>query len=276
MLTLIYLLGGFIGCISLLVLSLRYFFDYKAKTVSEKYAGTAEGKSVFLKKYPEVNPEIYRPLFFRTGMALAIGFMIAAFSIPTYYQKKEVFGNEPVPDVFEGEIHITHTKEKEIKPEPKKTPPKNAEHKIIKPTDKEELDEETKETVDDVKPEDEIYFGNEVKLPDEETFDPNATFVVVEAMPEFPGGDEALRRYLSKTPYHRIARENGIEGIVYIRFVIDKDGTITNVELARSAYKLLDDAALNQVKKMPRWTPGKQREIPVKVQMVVPIRFSTM
>jgi TonB family protein len=99
-------------------------------------------------------------------------------------------------------------------------------------------------------------------------------YMEVEEMPEFPGGQEGLLKYLASITYPPIARENDIEGTVYIRFIIDKGGQVTDVEVARGADKILNEAALGHVKKMPAWKPGKQREKHVKVQYVLPIMFS--
>ncbi|MDZ4844739.1 MAG: energy transducer TonB [Chitinophagales bacterium] len=98
-------------------------------------------------------------------------------------------------------------------------------------------------------------------------------FTVVEQMPEFPGGEMALLKYLGSIPYPAIAKENDIEGSVYIRFVIEKSGNVSTVEVAKGSDKILNEAAIAHVKKMPPWKAGKQNGKEVKVQYIVPIKF---
>ena len=97
---------------------------------------------------------------------------------------------------------------------------------------------------------------------------------VAEQMPEFPGGDEALRKYLATSvKYPVIAQENGIQGRVFVAFVVDKNGNVTNVRVARPFDPNLDKEAVRVVQSMPKWTPGKQRGKAVKVSYTVPINF---
>ncbi len=102
----------------------------------------------------------------------------------------------------------------------------------------------------------------------------NKTFTVVEQMPEFPGGNKALLEYLAKnTMYPPIAREYGIEGTVFVTFVVDRTGQITDAAIAKGTDKHLEKEALRVVKAMPVWKPGKQNGREVKVQYTVPIKF---
>lgn len=99
-------------------------------------------------------------------------------------------------------------------------------------------------------------------------------FVVVEEMPEFPGGVKALRTYLATAvKYPVIAQENGIQGKVYVNFVVNKDGTVSNAKIARGVDPSLDAEALRVVSTLPKWKPGKQRGAPVRVSYTVPISF---
>ena len=94
-------------------------------------------------------------------------------------------------------------------------------------------------------------------------------------MPEFPGGDAALLSYLAKNiDYPVIAQENGIEGKVYVSFVVDKEGRVFNVALVRGVDSSLDREAIRVVKSMPRWKPGRQGNTEVKVRFTVPIKFT--
>jgi len=100
-------------------------------------------------------------------------------------------------------------------------------------------------------------------------------FVMVEDMPQFPGGDKALMTWISKNvEYPKIAQKNGIEGRVYIDFVVTKDGDVKQVKLARSASPSLDAEAIRVISNMPKWKPGKQRGQNVNVQYTIPINFA--
>jgi protein TonB len=102
----------------------------------------------------------------------------------------------------------------------------------------------------------------------------NEVFTVVEEMPEFPGGQDALMKYVSsKISYPEEAVESGIEGTVFITYVVEPDGRITDVKPLRGLGAGLTEEAIRVVKGMPTWTPGKQRGKAVRVQYNLPIRF---
>lgn len=99
-------------------------------------------------------------------------------------------------------------------------------------------------------------------------------FFIVEEMPEFPGGENALRSYIAKSiKYPIIAQENGIQGKVYVSFVVDKDGGISDAKIVRNVDPSLDKEALRVINSLPKWKPGKQRGKPVRVAYTVPISF---
>ncbi|WP_321373771.1 energy transducer TonB [uncultured Draconibacterium sp.] len=100
-------------------------------------------------------------------------------------------------------------------------------------------------------------------------------FFIVEDMPEFPGGDEALRKYIANAlSYPEIAQEKKIQGKVYVSFVVEKDGSVGDAKIARGVDPSLDKEALRVVKALPMWKPGRQRGEPVRVQYTVPINFA--
>ena len=102
----------------------------------------------------------------------------------------------------------------------------------------------------------------------------NKVFEVVEQMPAFPGGDAALMKYLQEnTHYPTIAAENGVQGRVVVGFVVEKDGSITDVRVIKSRDPALDHEAVRVVKSMPRWTPGKIDGAAVRVEYQVPVVF---
>lgn len=99
-------------------------------------------------------------------------------------------------------------------------------------------------------------------------------FTVVETMPEFPGGQGELLKYLAKSiKYPVIAQENGIQGRVTCSFVVNRDGSIVDAEVIRGVDPSLDKEALRVINSMPKWSPGKQRGKPVRVKYTVPVTF---
>ena len=109
---------------------------------------------------------------------------------------------------------------------------------------------------------------------EDEVEEETKVFYIVEEMPEFPGGELALRKYLSNAiKYPVIAQENGIQGKVYINFVVGKDGMVTEATILRSVDPHLDKEALRVVNSLPKWKPGKQGGKYVRVSFSVPISF---
>ena len=102
----------------------------------------------------------------------------------------------------------------------------------------------------------------------------NKVFDVVEEMPHFPGGAAALQAFLSSnTKYPVVAQENGVQGRVIVSFVVERDGSITDVRVLRSVDPSLDREASRVVRSMPRWSPGKQNGSAVRVKYTVPVVF---
>ena len=99
-------------------------------------------------------------------------------------------------------------------------------------------------------------------------------FMVVEQMPEFPGGMAELMKFLSKNiKYPTIAQENGIQGRVIVQFVVNQDGSIVDPVVMRSVDPYLDKEALRVISSMPKWKPGMQRGKAVRVKYTVPVTF---
>ena len=110
--------------------------------------------------------------------------------------------------------------------------------------------------------------------PPKEKVEENNVFDVVEQMPSFPGGMGALMSWLSQNiKYPVIAAENGVQGRVIVQFVVEKDGSITDVKVAKSVDPSLDKEAARVVSAMPKWTPGKQNGSAVRVKYTVPVTF---
>ena len=185
----------------------------------------------------------------------------------------EVKKIKPISNIFDGiteEMDIQPTKQ-EI---PLPPPPKMQEVEALVVVD----DDKEVESLD-IKSEDdqseEIIIAPPVDEVPDEPEDVDVIFRIVEKMPEFPGGTQALFKYLSENvKYPVIAQENGIQGKVFCQFVVNKDGSIVDVEVVRSAGDpSLDKEAVRVIKSMPKWNPGKQSNKPVRVKYTVPVNF---
>lgn len=123
---------------------------------------------------------------------------------------------------------------------------------------------------DQLKEEDNVKTENECN-----SGDTTRIFMVVESMPEFPGGEEAMYQFLDNNiQYPDEAKENNIQGRVFVTFVVEKDGAICSVEVLRGIGHGCDEEAVRVVEAMPNWIPGKQRGEPVRVQFNLPIKFT--
>ncbi len=114
-----------------------------------------------------------------------------------------------------------------------------------------------------------------IKAPPTENVKPESqVFYIVEEMPEFPGGEAALRNHIAKSiKYPQSVQENGTQGRVYVQFIVSADGSVRNVTIARGVDPILDQEALRVVSALPLWMPGKQRGKAVDVSYTVPINF---
>ena len=184
--------------------------------------------------------------------------MLAAFEYKSYEKAAYNLGSLNLDDLEEEIIPIT---KQEIKPPPPPPPPPE----VIEIVE------------DDVVIEDEIEIEDTESDEDLEIVeeDDEEVFMVVENMPEFPGGDLGLMKYIQKNvKYPPIAKEYNITGKVYISFVVDKSGSVTNVKVVRGVDKNLDAEAVRVIKSLPKYKPGKQRGKAVKVMFTVPINFT--
>ena len=110
---------------------------------------------------------------------------------------------------------------------------------------------------------------------EEEEVEEQEIFLIVEKQPEFPGGNQALAKYLrDNIKYPQLAKETGIEGFVYVSFVVEPDGKVAHVEVVRHLGGGCDEEALRVVKNMPKWIPGSQRGRNVRVRFSLPIKFT--
>ncbi len=223
-----------------------------------------------LKKSDKANLENKKNFFFMVGLVVALGAVLVAFDWKTKPSKAESLGTLQAQAVEEEIIPIT--REQEIKPPPP-PPPQTVEVLNIVDNDV-EIEDELK--IEDTEADDNtvIDVAPVVVQKEEEEEEESKVFFIVEEMPEFPGGEMALRSWLSShIKYPVIAQENGIQGKVYVTFVVGKDGSISNATVARGVDPSLDKEALRVVNELPKWKPGKQRGKPVNVSYTVPINF---
>lgn len=220
-----------------------------------------------LKKSPKADLESKRRIFLQTGIALALVLVLVAFEWKTYDRKVVDLGVLEQDFVEEEDIPITRQETPPPPPPPDPSTELNIVEDDVEVEDDFVIDVEA--TVTTVVKE---YVPIQVK---EEEIAEEVIFTIVEENPSFPGGDEARMRYLAQNiKYPQMARESGIQGIVFVTFVVERDGNITDVRLLRGIGGGCDEEAIRVVKGMPRWTPGKQRGQPVRVQFNLPIRFT--
>ena len=172
--------------------------------------------------------------------------------------------------LFEEEVEIQQTSQETPPPPP---PPVVQEVEVLNVVEDNVETESIDVNTEDDK-EVEVVIAAPVEAPVEEE-EEEVVFVVVESMPEFPGGQQALFKYLSENvKYPVIAQENGIQGRVICQFVVNKDGSIVDVEVVRSGGDAsLDKEAVRVIKSMPKWKAGQQRGKPVRVKYTVPVSF---
>jgi protein TonB len=220
------------------------------------------------KKSPKADLENKKIIFTQLGLIIALAVILLAFEWKSYDKSVEGFGDRVVEDVPEEIIPIT---EQKVKPPPPPPPQKVIQINVVD---------------DDVEVEDDIMIDVEADestvveefVPiqvDEEVVEEAPIFTVVESMPEFPGGMQELYTFLGNNiKYPVMAKESGIQGKVYVTFVVEVDGSITDVRVLRGIGGGCDEEAVRVVQNMPKWTPGKQRGKPVRVQYNLPVRFT--
>jgi TonB family protein len=116
--------------------------------------------------------------------------------------------------------------------------------------------------------------GEEVIVPGKQKKESDEVFVVVEEMPQFPGGEEAMISWIAQNiRYPEKAKQEGIRGMVAVSFVVGKTGKVSDVKAVRSVHPLLDAEAVRVIREMPDWKPGTQRGKAVDVKYTVPVKF---
>lgn len=206
---------------------------------------------------------------FQIGLIIALSVVLLAFEWKTYDVRSFDNFNSPAFEP-ESDLVIQTVQKKKIPPKPKPKP----QITMLKEIANDEIDDDiivdAEIGEDDPNPE-----PPEVDLPEEEPvnetpiYNPGGAFGA-----SFPGGEAALITYLAANiKYSETARELGISGKVYISFVVERDGSISSIEVERGLPGGLSEEAVKVIRNMPRWKPATQNGVPVRVKMVVPINF---
>ncbi|MDQ3392958.1 MAG: energy transducer TonB [Bacteroidota bacterium] len=218
------------------------------------------------KKKPEADLNKKSGLFLSIGLVVSLALVITAFEW-RFYDDGSMVDLGKVEDNFEDMLEIPPTEQ------PPPPPPVIQQPEIIEIPDEEEIEQEIEVNLD-VEITEETVVETLVfdQAPAEEVAD--EIFSIVEDQPTPQGGMEAFYKYVGKNiNYPAQARRMGVEGKVYVQFVVDKDGSLNEVVAIKGIGAGCDEEAVRVVKSAPKWNPGKQRGRAVKVRMVIPITF---
>ncbi|MGD9327781.1 MAG: TonB family protein [Cyclobacteriaceae bacterium] len=218
------------------------------------------------KKNPKADLNKKTGLFLNIGLVVSLLLVITAFEW-RFYDDGELMDLGQVSDEFEDVMEIPPTEQ------PPPPPPKIQQPEIIEVPDEEEIEEEIEVDLDVEITEETVVEDIVFDEPVEEEV-AEEIFTIVEDQPTPKGGMAAFYEYVGKKlKYPAQARRMGIEGKVFVEFVVDKDGTITNVQTIKGIGAGCDEEAKRVIEASPKWNPGKQRGRPVKVRMILPITF---
>jgi protein TonB len=222
-----------------------------------------------VKKSPKASLEDKKMLFVMMGLVMVLSLLYIGFE----WTDKEitVYAATDTSLLAEEEIEVVQTAQ-ELPPPPPPPAPEIVEILNVVEDNVEVASVEIN-TEDDKNKVVAISAPVTSSAPIEEEED-QVIFQVVEKMPSFPGGDAALFKFLNENvKYPVIAQENGVQGRVICQFVVNRDGSIVDVEVVRSVDASLDKEAIRVIKSMPKWSPGQQRGKPVRVKYTLPVNF---
>ncbi len=220
------------------------------------------------KKTKKADLEPKKVVFMQIGLIVALAVVLLAFNYRSYEKGSMLNIQVKVDDTPEEIIPIT---KQEVKPPPPPPPKQVTVINIVKD------DVEVEDDIEiDVEADQETIIDDFVPVfEEEEEVVEMEIFTVVESMPGYPGGDAARMKFLQDNiKYPQMARESGIQGTVYVTFVVETDGAVTDVRVLRGIGGGCDEEAIRVINKMPKWNPGKQRGKPVRVQFNMPIKFT--
>ena len=226
-----------------------------------------------VKKSPKADLERGKTMSVLMGFIVGLAVLFVGFEWST----KDVLvvdETEQVQDVIaEEEIEITR-QENTPPPPPPPAAPAVAEVLTVVDDDVELADVEIASSEDDASVAQQETYVAPVVEEEEEEEAAQQIFTVVEKQPEFPGGMAELMKFLAKSiKYPVIAQENGIQGRVVCSFVVNRDGSIVDIQVMRGVDPSLDKEAVRVIGTMPKWKPGEQRGKPVRVRFILPVQF---
>jgi protein TonB len=222
------------------------------------------------KKSPKADLENKKFIFTQIGLVIGLALMLVAFEWKSYEKTTVEVTSRQADNTAEEIIPITEQKVKPPPPAPVKQVVKiNIVDDNVTVDDNIDIDVEA-----DQNTEVQEYVAP-VKSVEEESAEEAQIFMVVESMPEYPGGEAALYTFLAENiKYPQMAKESGIQGRVFVTFVVERNGSVTDVRVLRGIGGGCDEEAIRVVKSMPTWTPGKQRGKSVRVQYNLPVKFT--
>ena len=220
-----------------------------------------------VKKNGKVNLENKRVLFVEIGLVVTLAVCLVAFEWTSEPKENNAFMVQQGGDIDEEIVPITR---QQIEQPPPPPPPPQVIEVINIVEDNVDIEDISFEGAEA----DESMSIDFVPYTEEEEAE-EEVFFIVEDMPKFAGGGkEKFREYIAQNlQYPPIAAENGISGRVFVQFAVDNAGNVVDVKVVRGVDPALDKEAVRVVKSSPKWTPGKQRGRPVKVQFTFPIVF---
>ena len=219
------------------------------------------------RKTAKADLERKRPFFIEIGLIVALALVFLGFEWKQYEENENQFETEVDYDVEEDIVLNT---KREEPPKPKKQQAEAQTLNIVE----DDVDVEDELNIDAEADDETVVEDYEPVEVDEPEVEEQEIFTVVEEQPSFPGGEQARMKYLQKNiEYPQMALESGIEGTVFVTFVVEPDGSVTDVRILRGIGGGCDEEALRVVRNMPKWKPGKQRGKSVRVQFNMPIRF---
>ena len=224
-----------------------------------------------LKKSPKADLENKRNIFVQIGLLVSLAICLYAFDSTSKVKQVDSLGKVQEQAVEEEVIPVT--RQEEVKPPPPPPPPKVVD--ILNIVDN-NMDIKDELQIQDTEANDKTAITAVMQVSQEKEKEKEDTqvFFIVEDMPEFPGGMAALQKFIAQSiKYPVIAQENGIQGKVFVNFVVNTDGSVTNAKIARGVDPSLDKEALRVVMSLPKWKPGRQGGKPVRVSYTVPINF---
>lgn len=225
-----------------------------------------------IKKSPKADLEGTKTMSVLMGLVIALACLFVGFEWGAY-DVQVVTASEGVADIIvEEEIEITRPEDTPPPPPPPPAPVIAEELNVVE-DDVELEQQEIMSSEDDASTAQVQQYVAPAVVEEEEEAE-NHIFTVVEKMPQFPGGDAALLKYIStQIKYPVIAQENGIQGRVVVSFVVNRDGSVVDAEVVRGVDPSLDKEALRVIGTLPKWAPGEQRGKPVRVKYTVPVQF---